>query len=85
MDDGPIAELWHWENYRSPAIAFAKILDGIAITYQTVVLTVYHPLQSITEEAIRVIEYDGLHQLWRSCKRDALHEADIFHSFILLL
>ena len=83
--NGAVAQLRHGEDHRAPSVAFSHVLDGVAVTYQPIVLGVYHPLQCVTEESVGVVEHDGLHQLRLARQRDALHEADVLHASIALL
>ena len=84
VNHGSLAELGHGEDHGSPTVALAHVLNGVAIAYQSVVLGIYHPLQGIAEESVRVVEHNGLHELGLSCKRDALHKADILHALVAL-
>lgn len=85
VDDWSVAKFRQREDDCAPTIAFAHILHRIAIADEEFALTVYHPLQSIAEESVRIVENDGLNQSGRFCERNTLHEADIFHAIMPLL
>ena len=85
MNDRSVAESWQREDYGAPTIAFTHVLHRIAITDEEFALTVYHPLQSISEEAVRIVKNDSLNQSGGFRQRNALHKADILHAIMPLL
>ena len=84
MYDGAVAELGHLENHGAPAVPLAHVLYGVAIADNMSSLAVYHPLQSIAEESLVVVQHDGLYELWFLCQRDALYQTDILHALVTL-
>ena len=85
MNNRAVAEPGQREDYRAPTIALSHVLHRIAITDEEFALAVYHPLQSISEEAVRIVENDSLDQSGGFRQRDALHKADVLHAVVPLL
>lgn len=79
-----LAERWQGEDDDAPAVALGQVLLGVAIAYEQAPAVVDDPLEGIAEEAVVVVEDDGLHELRLAVEADALHEAHVLQAPIAL-
>ncbi len=79
-----LAEGRKGERHYAPAVALGEVLDGVAIAYEEAATVVDDPLQGVAEEAIGIIEDDGLHELRLGVETDALDETDVLESVVAL-
>lgn len=79
-----LAERRQGEDDDAPAVALGQVLLGVAIAYEQATAVVDDPLEGIAEEAVVVVEDDGLHELRLAVEADALYEAHVLHALVAL-